>query len=124
LLPGLLLTLWFSPLGVEQAALSHGHGSVASQLVGRIGVWGMTKFRLPNDFEDHEARALLDILRENASTFIDWGYDDTNFWVGLDSQARNPWPYLLRELFERLDAPSEQLQMAMFPLVVRMRTIS
>ena len=50
----------------------------------------MTKFRLPNDFEDHEARALLEILRGHASTFIDWGYDDTNFWVGLDAEARNP----------------------------------
>ena len=84
----------------------------------------MTKFRLPNDFEDHEARALLEILRGRASTFIDWGYDDTNFWVGLDAEARNPWPYLLRELFERLDAPSEQVRKAMAPLVVRMRAMS
>jgi len=84
----------------------------------------MTKFRLPNDYEDGEARALLRILREHASTFLDWGYDDTSFWVALDAQARNPWPYLLRELFERLDAPSEQAQMAMAPLVARMRVIS
>ena len=76
----------------------------------------MTKFRLPNDFGDHEARALLEVLHERASTFVDWGYDDTNFWVELDAQARNPWPYLLRELFERLDAPSDQAQRAMVPL--------
>ena len=76
----------------------------------------MTKFRLPNDFEDHESRALVEILRGHASTFIDWGYDDTNFWVELDAQARNPWPYLLRELFERLNAPSEKVQKAMAPL--------
>jgi hypothetical protein len=80
----------------------------------------MTKFRLPNDFEDHEARALVEILRKHALTFVDWGYDDTNFWVELDAQARNPW----RELFDRLDAPSEQVRMAMAPLVVRMRPIS
>ena len=90
----------------------------------RIGGWGMTKFRLPNDFEDSEAGALLHVLREHASTFIDWGYDDTNFWVELNAEARNPWPYLLREAFERLDAPSEQAQMAMAPLVVRVRAIS
>ena len=84
----------------------------------------MTKFRLPNDFVDHETRALLGILRKHASTFIDWGYDDTNFWVELSAEARNPWPYLLRELFERLEAPSEHAQMAMAPLVVRMRAIS
>ena len=81
----------------------------------------MTRFRLPNDLEDREARALLEVLRRHASTFIDWGYDDTSFWVELDAQARNPWPHLLRELFERLDAASEQAQMAMAPLVVRMR---
>ena len=84
----------------------------------------MTKFRLPNDLDDHESRALVEILREHASTFSDWGCDDTSFWVELDAQARNPWPYLLREVFERLDAPSEQAQMAMAPLVVRMRAIS
>ena len=84
----------------------------------------MTRFKLPNDFADHEARAMVEILRERASTFDDWGYDDTSFWVGLDAQARNPWPYLLRELFERLDGPSEQAQMAMAPLVARMRAIS
>jgi hypothetical protein len=84
----------------------------------------MTKFRLPNNLEDHESRALVEILREHASSFIDWGYDDTNFWVELDAQARNPWPYLLRELFKRFDTLSEQAQMAMAPLVVRMRPIS
>ena len=84
----------------------------------------MTKFRLPNNLEDHEARAVVEILREHASTFIDWGYDDTSFWVELNAQASNPWPYLLRGLFERLDAPSEQAQLAMAPLVVRMRPIS
>jgi hypothetical protein len=73
----------------------------------------MTRFRLPNDFEDRESRALLEILRKHASTFSDWGYDDTSFWVELDAQARNPWPYLMRELFEQLDAPREQAQMAM-----------
>ena len=87
-----------------------------------MGDWGgMTRFRLPNDFEDRESRALVGILRKHASTFSDWGYDDTSFWVELDAQARNPWPYLMRELFERLDAPSEQAQVAMAPLVVRMR---
>ena len=75
----------------------------------------MTKFRLPNDFEDGEARTLLEILRKHASHFVDWGYDDTNFWVELDAQTRNPWPYLLRELFERLGAPNERAQMAMAP---------
>jgi hypothetical protein len=84
----------------------------------------MTKFRLLNDFEDREARALVEILREHASTFNDWGYDDRSFWVALDAQARNPWPYLLRELFERLNAPSERDRMAMAPLVMRMRAIS
>jgi len=84
----------------------------------------MTRFRLPNDFEDRESRTLVEILRKHASTFIDWGYDDTSFWVELDTQARNPWRHLLRELFEQLDAPSEQAQMAMAPLVVRMRAIS
>ena len=81
----------------------------------------MTRFRLPNDFEDRESRTLVEILRKHASTFIDWGYDDTSFWIELDAQARNPWPYLMRELFEQLDAPSEQAQVAMAPLVVRMR---
>jgi hypothetical protein len=71
----------------------------------------MTRFRLPNDFEDRESRKLVEILRKHASTFIDWGYDDTSFWVELDDQARNPWRDLLRELFEQLDAPSEQAQM-------------
>ena len=75
----------------------------------------MTNFRLLNDLDDRESRTLLEILRKQASTFLDWGYDDTNFWVELDAQARNPWPYLLRELFERLDAPREQAQMAMAP---------
>ena len=84
----------------------------------------MTRFRLPNDFEDRESRTLVEILRKHASTFIDWGYDDTSFWVELDTQARNPWPYLMRELFEQLDVPSEQVQLAMAPLVVWMRAIS
>jgi hypothetical protein len=61
----------------------------------------MTKFRLPNDLNDGEARELLRILREQASTFLDWGYDETSFWVGLDAQGRNPWPNLLRELTKR-----------------------
>jgi len=84
----------------------------------------MTRFRLPNDFEDHESRALVEIMRKHASTFSDWGYDDTSFWVELDAQARNPWPNLIRELFERLDAPSEQVRLAVAPLVVRMRAMS
>ena len=84
----------------------------------------MTRFRLPNDFEDRESRALVEILRKHAATFIDWGYDDTSFWVELDAQARNPWSYLMRELFDQLDAPSEQVQLAMAPLVVRMRAMS
>jgi len=84
----------------------------------------MTKFRLPNDFEDHESRALVEIMRKHASTFSAWGYDDTSFWVELDAQAQNPWSHLVRELYEQLDAPSEQVQLAMAPLVVRMRAIS
>jgi hypothetical protein len=84
----------------------------------------MTRFRQPNDFEDHESRALVEIMRKHASTFSGWGYDDTSFWVELDAQARNPWPYLMRELFGQLDAPSEQVQLAMAPLVVRMRASS
>jgi hypothetical protein len=38
--------------------------------VGRsaFGDWGMTKFRLPNDLEDLEARALIEILCRHAST--------------------------------------------------------
>ena len=84
----------------------------------------MIRFRQPNDFEDRESRTMVEILRKHASTFIDWGYDDTSFWVELDAQARNPWPYLMRELLEQHDAPSEQVQLAMAPLVVRMRAIS
>ena len=67
----------------------------------------MTRYRLPNDFEDHESRALVEIMRKHASTFGDWGYDATSFGVELDAQAQNPWPNLMRELFEQLDAPRE-----------------
>ena len=42
----------------------------------------------------------------------------------MDAQARNPWSYLMRELLEQLDAPSEQVQLAMAPLVIRMRAVS
>ena len=73
---------------------------------------------------DRESRALVEIMRKHASTFSDWGFDGTSFWVELDAQARNPWSYLMRELFEQLDAPSEQVQLAMAPLVVRMRAVS
>ena len=66
----------------------------------------MTTFRLPNDLENREARVLVRILRERASTFLNWGYDETSFWIELDAQARNPWPDLLRDLFRRVEAVS------------------
>jgi hypothetical protein len=64
----------------------------------------MIKFTLPNDLKRDEAQELIKLLRERASTFQDWGYDEARFWIQTNSQARNPWPDLLRELFGRSQA--------------------
>jgi hypothetical protein len=64
----------------------------------------MAKFTLPNDLRSEESRDLIKLLRERASTFQDWGYDEAHFWIQTSSQARNPWPDLLRELFGRSKA--------------------
>ncbi len=58
----------------------------------------MTKFKLPNDLKSDEAQELIKLLRERASAFLDWGYDDTVLWIELDPDARNPWPELLRQV--------------------------
>ena len=68
----------------------------------------MTKFRLPNDLSEGEGQLLIQILREQASSFLDWGYDETSFWIELGSQDRNPWPKLLRELSERANSESRR----------------
>jgi hypothetical protein len=64
----------------------------------------MIKFALPNDLRRDEAQELIKLLRERASTFQDWGYDEALFWIQTSSQACNPWPDLLRELFGRSKA--------------------
>jgi len=68
---------------------------------------GMTKYKLPNDLKDEEARELIKLLRTHARNFLNWGYDDTCFWIELDPEARNPWPDLLRQTSRRaaVDAP-------------------
>ena len=81
----------------------------------------MTRIRLPNDFEDHESRALVEIMRKHASTFSDWGYDDTSFWVELDAQALKSVASSDARAVRTAGYTQEQVQLAMAPLVVRMR---
>jgi hypothetical protein len=68
----------------------------------------VAKFTLPNDFKGDEMQELVKLLRQRASSFLDWGYDEKCFWIQVSSQARNPWPDILRELFTRSTRASSQ----------------
>jgi hypothetical protein len=63
----------------------------------------VTKFNLPNDLKGDQVKELIKLFRERAASFLDWGYDETCFWIQTSPQARNPWPDL-RELFKRSSA--------------------
>jgi hypothetical protein len=61
----------------------------------------MTKYKLPNDLKDEEARERIKPLRTHAPNFSDWGHDDTCFWIELDAEARDAWQDLLLQTNRR-----------------------